>query len=226
MKKVIFGIFAHPDDEAFGPAGTLLKEVKEGTELHLICLTPGDSGTNPDNAPDLGTVREKEWRIAGERLGATSMELLGYQDGHLNNLTMIEVAKQLVHIVSEKITDDTTEIEFMSLDLNGYTGHIDHIVAARAACLAFYRLKQQDNRFTRIRLACLPSSLFPKDNTDWIYAEAGRTPDQIDETVDARAYKNDILHVMDSHISQRADKEYTLKSQGQNLGLNYFIVKR
>ena len=36
MKKIIFGIFAHPDDEAFGPSGTLLLETRSGTELHLI----------------------------------------------------------------------------------------------------------------------------------------------------------------------------------------------
>lgn len=226
MKKVIFGIFAHPDDEAFGPAGTLLKEVKEGAELHLICLTPGDGGTNPDNTPDLGVVREKEWRIAGDRLGASSMELLGYKDGHLNNLDMIEVAQKLMQLIPKKTPADATEIEFMSLDLNGYTGHIDHIVATRATCLAFYRLKQQDTRLTRIRLACRPHSLFPRDTADWIYAEAGQTADAIDEIVDARAYKNDILYVMDAHISQRADKDYTLKSQGEFLGLDHFIIKR
>ena len=44
MKRVIFGIFAHPDDEAFGPSGTLLMETKAGTELHLITLTLGEAG--------------------------------------------------------------------------------------------------------------------------------------------------------------------------------------
>ena len=32
MNKIIFGIFAHPDDEAFGPSGALLKAVREGAE--------------------------------------------------------------------------------------------------------------------------------------------------------------------------------------------------
>jgi LmbE family N-acetylglucosaminyl deacetylase len=114
----------------------------------------------------------------------------------------------------------------MTLDLNGYTGHIDHIVAARAASLAFYRLQQTDARFTRIRYACLPSSLYPAKNTDWVYMEAGRTPEEIDETVDARALRDDIIAVMKTHHSQRGDAESAIKTQGDNLGLNYFIVKR
>lgn len=227
MKKIIFGIFAHPDDEAFGPAGTLLKEVESGAELHLITFTVGDAGTNPDHVKDLGEVREKEWRTAGSLLGASSMHFLGYKDGHLDNQTMIEATSSVMNIVSAQIKDAPidTIIEFMSLDLNGYTGHIDHIVAARTACLAFYRLKQQDNRFIRIRLACVPSNIAPTTNIDWIYMESGRTPSEVDEIVDARELKDDILRVMNAHDSQRADRDATIKSQGDNLGLNYFIVK-
>src|SRR5687768_11757680 len=143
MKKIIFGIFAHPDDEAFGPAGTLINEVQNGAELHLISFTAGDAGTNLDNAPDLGVVREEEWRKAGALIGATSMHLLGYKDGHLDNQSMIEATdriSQIVHAVIDNIPHDAV-VEFMTLDLNGYTGHIDHIVAARTACQVFYRLK-------------------------------------------------------------------------------------
>ena len=227
MKKIIFGTFAHPDDEAFGPAGTLLLEPEKGAELHLISLTAGGAGTNPDNVPNLATVREKEWREAGHLMSATSMELLGYEDGQLNNQIMIEASQRIIAFVTAKISssDMDTEIEFMTLDINGYTGHIDHIVAARAACLAFYRLKQSDDRFTRIRLACLPNTLYPTVNTDWIYMEPGRFADEIDETIDARSLRNKILSVMEAHHSQRADAEATIKSQGENLGLNYFIVK-
>jgi len=135
MKKIIVGIFAHPDDEAFGPAGTLLQETKNGTELHLITLTAGDAGTNPDNVPDLGAVRLQEWKAAGGLLGAKSMEFFGYKDGQLNNNSMIEIGHRIIRHVQEILAEapaDTT-VEFMSLDLNGYTGHIDHIVAARAA---------------------------------------------------------------------------------------------
>lgn len=227
MQKIIFGIFAHPDDEAFGPAGALLQETRGGAQLHLITLTAGDAGTNPDNLPNLGEVRLEEWKKAGALLGASSMNFLGYKDGQLANRSMIEAAERIVELVGDTIknTPDDAQIEFMSLDLNGLTGHIDHIVAARAACLAFYVLKKKDARFARIRLACLPAELYPEFNINWLYMEQGRSAAEINETVDARELRNDIIAVMRAHDTQRADCEYNLKAQGDRLGLNYFIVK-
>ena len=66
MKKVIFGIFAHPDDESFGPSGTLLKLRRSGYDLHLIVLTDGEAGVNPDGIENLGEVRLQEWRRSWE----------------------------------------------------------------------------------------------------------------------------------------------------------------
>lgn len=227
MKKIIFGIFAHPDDEALGPAGTLLQETRAGTELHLITLTAGEAGANPDALSDLGAARLEEWRAAGRLLGAKTMEFFGYRDGRLNNIDMIEISKKLVNYIPVILKDapEDVAVELMSLDLNGYTGHIDHIVAARAACFAFYKLKEIDPRFRRIRLACLPSDLVPTANTDWIFMERGRLPSEIDEVVDARELKEDILKVMKVHHTQRSDYEFNLRQQGDNLGRNHFIVK-
>lgn len=227
MKKIIFGIFAHPDDEAFGPCGTLLKEIHSGNDVHLITLTAGEAGMNPDNHPDLGGMRLDEWREAGKLLGASSMHFLGYKDGQLNNQAMIEATGRIITLITHTLASlpRDVEIEFMSLDLNGYTGHIDHIVASRAACLAFYTFKKNDPRFSRIRLACLSQEIAPSTNTDWIYMESGRTPEEIDETIDARDLAGEIKAIMQSHSSQRADYEATIKNQGANLGLNYFIVK-
>ena len=227
MKKVIFGIFAHPDDEAFGPAGTLLLETKAGTELHLITLTAGEAGTNEDDIKNLGEHRLKEWQRAGALLGATSMHYFGYKDGHLDNHDMVEIADRIVHLVgdiSDGLPHDAS-IEFMGFDFSGLSGHIDHIVATRAACLAFYRLRDNDSRFARMRLACLPKTLHPKHNVRWLYMEQGRDESEIDEVIDARELRDDIIAIMGAHASQRIDFENYLKIQGENLGLNYFVIK-
>lgn len=225
MQKILFGIFAHPDDEAFGPVATLLKEVQSGTELHLIVLTAGENGTNPDNLPNLGEVRLQEWHAAGRLIGATTMRHLGYTDGTLGNLTHLEITSSVMDIVKETVRDRDVEIEFMSLDLSGYTGHVDHIVAARSACLAFYKLRDQGLPMTRVRLATLPRSIIPAINTDFVYMEPGKTASEIDETIDARELKDKILEIMQQHHTQRADYDYNIRAQGENLGINHFIIK-
>jgi LmbE family N-acetylglucosaminyl deacetylase len=228
MKKIIFGIFAHPDDEAFGPSGALLKAVREGAELHLFTLTNGSAGTNPDSLKDLGTVRLEEWKKAGALFGAKSMHYLGYKDGHLDNIGMIEASDRIRTIVSSILENTPKEaiVEFITLDLNGYTGHIDHIVAARAASFVFYTLKQNDSRLGCIKFACFPKALAKDVNVDWIFMEPGRSPEEITETVDARNLRSDLLDIIHAHYTQRIDGETMIKSQGDNLGLNYFIVRR
>lgn len=226
MKKILFGIFAHPDDEAFGPVATLLKEVETGTELHLITLTAGENGTNPDNLPNLGEVRIQEWHAAGKLIGASSMNHLGYIDGTLNNINHLEISIKLIEIVNQ-ITDgrDDIEIEFMSLELGGYTGHIDHIVAGRSACLAFYRLREAGKPMKRIRLACLSREEIPAVNTGFVFMEAGKTSDEIDETIDGSEYNEKIHEIMRCHHTQRNDYETVTTYKGDSLGINYFIVK-
>lgn len=227
MNKIIFGIFAHPDDEAIGPAGTLLHETHGGAELHLITFTRGEGGTNPDNEPNLGAVRQKEWEQSGKLLGAKGMHYLGYKDGHLDNAVMIEAAERIMQLVrvTLKDTPKDTEVEFIAFDLNGLTGHIDHIVATRAACLAFYKLKETDKRLKRILLNCVPYGDWPTDNTNWIYMERGRRDDEVDEIVDARHLHDQLLEVVRAHHSQRGDGLAHIKNRGRDLGLNYFIVK-
>lgn len=226
MKKIIFGVFAHPDDEAFGPSGTLILEAKSGTELHLITLTAGENGTNPDNHPDLGSIRLKEWQQAAKLIGASSTHFLGYKDGHLDNLDMVKIGRQIVELVQKTTGDQPNAvIEFMTSDLNGISGHIDHIVAARAACWAFYELKKHDKRLARIRLACIPFEASPRVNTAWLFMEPGRKDEQIDEIVDARSVQKQILKVMRTHHTQRSDGESHIARLGDNLGINYFIVK-
>lgn len=225
MKKIIFGVFAHPDDEAFGPAGTFMKEIDAGAEVQLVSFTLGEAGCNPDNIADLADHREKEWRESCRLIGASKQHYLGYKDGQLNNDSMITAGEKIVKLVrSELASGDYNEVEFVTIDLGGVTGHIDHIVAARATCWAYYTLKKHDYRIKRVRLACLSRTEAPELNVDWIYMQPGYGAAEIDETVDARAYRERIVDVMHAHHSQRADCEQHLRSSSENIGLNYFRI--
>lgn len=226
MKKAIFGIFAHPDDEAFGPCGTLLMEAEAGTQIHLILLTAGEAGRNPDNVADLSELRLAEWRTAGQLLGVSSQKFLAYHDGKLCNDQMEKIGQQIIDIVNQTIDEETTAVELMSTDLNGITGHIDHIVAARAASFAYHRLKSADSRLTKLRLACVPRHVAPEVDTRWLFAEPGRTQQEIDEVVDAREHRDKIISIMKTHHSQRQDCQSHLENNYEDIGMDYFIVQR
>lgn len=228
MKKIIIGVFAHPDDEAFGVSPTLIKEVAEGASVHLVTLTAGENGTNCDNQDDLGEMRLKEWRRGGELIGASSMHHLGYTDGALCNTCIHPIVGQLHEIIVPLIDNSSSEpVEVMSFEFGGISGHIDHIVAARAAALTFYQLKERyPERMHRLRLRCLPETEVPVHNIDWLYMEAGKKPTDIDETINAREFHDTILKVIRAHHSQRSDGENHIARYGNDLGINHFIVKQ
>jgi LmbE family N-acetylglucosaminyl deacetylase len=118
MKQLLFGVFAHPDDEAFGPSATLLKQAQAGAELHLICATYGENGFNPDQHEDLGAVRRDEWHAAGKRMGAAHLHALGYTDGTLCNNMYFDIAANLDAIVRDAASryPEGCEISFMTFD--------------------------------------------------------------------------------------------------------------
>ena len=144
MKKIIFGIFAHPDDEAFGPSGTFLLETRAGTDLHLITLTAGENGNNPDNEENLGEVRLREWQAAGTLMGATTMHHLGFTDGTINNHAFLDLSKKLETIVRDIASRQTVpvEIELVSRAHKGISGNIATLVASRSAGVVWSTLKE------------------------------------------------------------------------------------
>ena len=51
MRPSVVAIFAHPDDEAFGPAGTL-KKLSETNDVYILCATKGHEGNNYTESKD------------------------------------------------------------------------------------------------------------------------------------------------------------------------------
>src|SRR5512147_1797836 len=43
--KSLLLAFPHPDDESFGPGGTIAKYAREGADVHYVCATRGEVGT-------------------------------------------------------------------------------------------------------------------------------------------------------------------------------------
>ena len=84
MKKVAVCIFAHPDDEAFGPAGTIHKLTRE-YDVYILCATKAEIGeTSLENKKPLHEVRADELRASAKVLGVKKVYFLGFIDGTLS----------------------------------------------------------------------------------------------------------------------------------------------
>lgn len=83
MKKALLAVLAHPDDESFGPGGTLARYAREGVTVHIAIATDGAAGSvvagYEDSREQLATVRAEELKKAVNILGAT-LHNLGYRD--------------------------------------------------------------------------------------------------------------------------------------------------
>lgn len=229
MKQVFIGIFAHPDDESFGPSGTFALKIKDDAEVHLICATGGESGQNPDNHHDLGEARLQEWRTAGQLLGAKSQYHLGFIDGTLSNNQFHSLAKKTEGVISSILSkyDENTEFTFITMDQNGISGHIDHITVSFVASYIFVNLRTVDKRIKQLWYFCVPLTLVPKPNTDFVFMNKGRSDDEVDVRFDISSVFERKKEIMRAHISQRDDAEtlITRAEQASKLEECFYIFK-
>ncbi|WP_147372157.1 PIG-L deacetylase family protein [Mariniphaga sediminis] len=122
----IMYIVPHPDDESFGPAGAIDKQIKEGNEVILLTLTKGGATKVRHNLglsiSEMGAVREKEMQKVQKTLGISEMTILDYQDGGLAKVNPfhleIEILNWLQHYQPSVV---------ITYPVHGGSGHHDHI---------------------------------------------------------------------------------------------------
>ena len=141
--RTLLAVFAHPDDESFGPGGTLARYAAEGVSVHLVCATRGGAGVNAlaeiDEIPDLARRRELELQCAASALNLASVEILGYRDsgmaGAEANSHPEALARARIEDVSERVAkamDRCRPQLVLTHGPGGGYGHPDHIAVHRA----------------------------------------------------------------------------------------------
>ena len=130
-------VFAHPDDESFGPAATLAKYVGQGVRITHISATRGEAGEISDphlaTPETLGQVREEELRCACQVIGIQELRFLGYRDGQMSSYDPQEIEGQVVRAIRE-----VRPQVVLTFGPDGISGHLDHITIGKATTDAFF----------------------------------------------------------------------------------------
>ncbi len=144
----LLAVFAHPDDESFGPGGTLARYAAEGVEVWLVCGTDGDAGTVDAemlaNYASTSQLRAAELCCAAQTLGLRGVDWLGYRDsgmaGSVDNQNPASLYQAPLDEVVGKIVASMRahrpQVVMCDNQFGGY-GHPDHIKLHQATVRAF-----------------------------------------------------------------------------------------
>lgn len=210
-------VFAHPDDEAFGPGGTILTWADSGVHMHLICATKGEASEFIDDGTG-AELRANELRRAATKLGIQDVSFMGFIDGKICNtqLAKLEAA------ITKKIKDFQPDT-LLTFDLNGVTGHLDHMAVASATTSAFDKTRIA----SRLFYYTLPLEYSREITEYFVHFPDGRRPDEIEHIVDVEPVWDRRVTAMQEHISQRKDFERIINEYAARPNkLEHFTVRR
>lgn len=193
MRKLL-AVFAHPDDESFGPGGTLAKYAKDGVEVHTICATRGQAGRGT------AEIRTKELLAATTILGVKKVDILDFDDGEICNNQYHDLAGKIL----EKIEAFKPQV-IVTFDLHGASGHIDHIAMSLTTTYAF--LKQDLAK----KLYYYTRPVFKKKEDYFIYIPPAHLEDEITTVVDISSVWDIKVNAMKKYESQKEDYERLLR---------------
>lgn len=148
-------VTAHPDDEAGGFGGSLLKYNGLGVATYVICLTPGQAathrgGTNSDD--ELAATRRREFAESCRILRVTHGEVLDYPDGGLDRCDQYSVIAHL----TRRLREIRPHVVLTFGPEGAITAHPDHSMAGIFATMAFHWAGRSNRFADQLRDGPLP----------------------------------------------------------------------
>jgi LmbE family N-acetylglucosaminyl deacetylase len=213
MNHSILLVFAHPDDESFGMAGTMKKYTEQGVPVCLICATRGEKGARvdvPDNV-DTGTAREAEVRAAAAIMGIRDIYFLGYIDGELDKADQDEVTNKIIEIMRR------VEPEIViTFGPDGISGHNDHIATGKAATKAFQQLFTEECGPRKLYYVTIARSAVPNADD---YGVATRPDEEVTLYIDISNFLDTKIQAIAAHRSQQDARDFVeMLKEGRESG--------
>ncbi|MBK9333915.1 MAG: PIG-L family deacetylase [Ignavibacteria bacterium] len=212
--KILY-IYPHPDDESFGPAHVMSKQLREGHEVYLLTLTKGGATKQRFkyglSVEEMGEERHKEMLEVEKVLGLTGMTVLDLTDSGLKEMDPEFIEKSIEDEIM-KIKPDVV----VTYPVHGISGFHDHLITHAVVKSVYCRLRK-DNDFLK-RLAFHTLS---KEETEGEFMF--RLNNSTDEEIDC------IIEVDDTDIKKSMDAldcYVTFKETIDNSGIRNKIKKK
>jgi len=217
MRKTIFAIFAHPDDESFGPGGTIAL-LSKTHDVYLLCATKGESGLNHSKSKK-GTAekRTQELRNSAKILGVKKVFFLGFHDGELSNNKYHSLAEKIT-ILANKLKPET----ILTYESRGISGHIDHITVSLVASYVFSR----HSYIKELYYYCLSEKQRGTEQNYFIYFPPGYPDAEITKRVDISSVVETKIRAIRCHTSQVGDVKKMIHKQKTERQEECFVVIR
>ncbi len=201
MGQSILLVFAHPDDESFGAAGTACRYSGAGIPVDLITATRGEKGTRLDVPPgvDTGVAREAELKEAARVMGVRRLYILGFPDGGLADIPTTRVIEEVADLM--RMLRPEVVITFGP---DGITGHSDHITIGQATTAAFRQVSADTGWPKRLYWSTLPES--KAKAAGWEMAT--RPDNEVTAVLDVSRCLDRKLRAIAAHRSQQDARDF------------------
>lgn len=229
----LLAILAHPDDEAFGPIGTLAKYADQGVDVYLICATRGEAGMTggvPVSGPEeLSRVRARELHCSCRVLGIRRLCFLDYRDGQLEKYDSVEVEGRIL-----RLTREIRPQVVITFGPEGITGHLDHVAISRLTTAAFHSAGDE-TRYPehlaegltthtphKLYYFSVPQSLLDQEELEGL---SGVPDEAITTIVDVSGYEEARVQALYCHRTQASDySRFLTPERRSQLGKEYYIL--
>lgn len=208
-------IFAHPDDEAFGPSGVIAKWARE-REVYLICATDGDAAFGEGNG-SLAKTRKQELLASANILGVKEVIFFDFADGSLSNSLYHKLESKIMEVV-----DRVNPEILLTFGENGISGHIDHIVCSMVSSFIFQKTKSIKEIWYNVIL----KNVSDRYKDYFIYFPDGEKKENVDEIVDITDVLDLKIAAIKAHESQSKDGNEILEMLKSAPPEEYFLVKK
>ena len=162
LSRPLLGVFAHPDDETFGMAGTLALAHRSGGRVGVFSATRGEKGKlnlpQPMTEEELGRLREHELEDAARILGIDQLYVWNYPDGAVDQAPQDELLSVVLDVI--RSFEPFTVVTFSP---EGGTGHRDHVAMHRIATRAFHEAQKTMARPPKeLYYRAVPAKILPE----------------------------------------------------------------